>query len=266
MEGADGPAAGVRVEWSDAVATVTITSANGALDTTTKTTLRTALERLGEDPAARAVILTGAGSTFCVGQDLRSHAAALARDATGAWETLREHYNPIVTALATMPKPVIAAVNGTAAGAGASFAFACDLRLVAQTATFHLAFGSVGLSVDSGMSWTLPRLIGAGRAVDLLLRPRPITAAQALALGLAHEVVEGDALAGRAAEVAAELAAGPTIAYGAMKQALAYSSGHGLLASLDMEVALQTVAGTTQDHADAVQAFLDKRTPRFGNR
>ena len=256
----------VRLDRVEAVATVTLESAHGALDTAAKRALRDTLETLGEDPRVRAVVLTGTGRTFCAGQDLHAHAQALAADPTGAWDTLREHYNPIVTALATMPKPVIAAVNGTAAGAGASFAFACDLRLVADTAAFQLAFGGIGLSADSGLSWMLPRLVGYGRAMDLLLRPRPISAASALELGLAHEVVPVAELAARAAAVAAELAAGPTIAFGASKQALSYSAGHGLLDSLEMESALQAVAGTTEDHAAAVRAFLDKGAPEFHGR
>jgi len=245
------------------VATVTIAGAGSALDTETKNDLLAALEAAGADPGVRAVVLTGEGSRFCVGQDLRAHDAALRADPAGAWATVREHYNPIVTALATMPKPVIAAVNGVAAGAGAAFAFACDLRLVADAATFHVSFGAIGLSVDSGMSWTLPRLVGYGRAVDLLLRPRPITAAAALALGLAHEVVAAAELPARAASVAAELATGPTVAFGAMRQALTYSAGHGLAESLDNEARLQAIAGATADHARAVQAFLDREPPTF---
>jgi 2-(1,2-epoxy-1,2-dihydrophenyl)acetyl-CoA isomerase len=257
---------GVSLAIADAVGTVTIDSDRGALPTATKTALRDALNRLADDPAVRAVVLTGSGGTFCVGQDLKEHAAALSRDATAALDTVREHYNPIVTALATMPKPVIAAVNGTAAGAGAAFAFACDLRLVSDVAVFHLAFAGIGLSVDSGLSWTLPRLVGFGRATELLLRPRPISASDALALGLATEVVPAAGLAARAATVGAELAAGPTVAFGATKQALAYSAGHGLVDALDMEAGMQTLAGTTDDHADAVRAFLDKRPPVFRGR
>ena len=257
---------GVEAVIADAVGTVTIASARGALPAATKTALRDALNRLADDPAVRAVVLTGTGSTFCVGQDLKEHAAALATDATAAWDTLNEHYNPIVTALATMPKPVIAAVNGTAAGAGAAFAFACDLRLVSDAAVFYLAFAGIGLSVDSGLSWTLPRLVGFGRATDLLLRGRAISAADALALGLATEVLPAGDLAARAATVASELAAGPTVAFGAAKQALAYSAGHGLAEALDMEAGMQTLAGTTEDHADAVRAFLDKRRPEFRGR
>jgi 2-(1,2-epoxy-1,2-dihydrophenyl)acetyl-CoA isomerase len=245
---------------------VTIAEAGGALDTSTKDDLRDALDATAADSDVRAVVVTGQGNRFCVGQDLREHNAALGADPATAWATVREHYNPIITALATMPKPVIAAVNGVAAGAGAAFAFACDLRLVADDASFYVAFGSIGLSVDSGMSWTLPRLVGYGRAVDLLLRPRPITASAALQLGLAHEVVASAKLAARAASVAAELAAGPTIAFGAMRQALAYSAGHGLAESLENEARLQAVAGATADHAGAVRAFLAKETPTFNGR
>jgi 2-(1,2-epoxy-1,2-dihydrophenyl)acetyl-CoA isomerase len=257
---------GVELAIADAVGTVTIASERGVVSKATKTALRDALNRLADDPAVRAVVLTGSGATFCVGQDLKEHAAALSADATAAWDTLREHYVPIVTALAMMPKPVVAAVNGTAAGAGAAFAFACDLRLVSDAAVFHLAFPGIGLSVDSGLSWTLPRLVGFGRATELLLRPRPLSAADALALGLATEVVPAAGLAARAATVAAELAAGPTVAFGATKQALAYSAGHGLPDALDMETGMQTLAGTTEDHADAVRAFLDKETPVFRGR
>jgi 2-(1,2-epoxy-1,2-dihydrophenyl)acetyl-CoA isomerase len=256
----------VDVTTAGQVATVTMAGPHGALDAATKTALRVKLTELADDPAVRAVVLTGSGSVFCVGQDLREHAAALAADATAAWDTLRDHYNPIVLALAAMPKPVIAAVNGTAAGAGAAFAFACDLRLMADSAAFHLAFTSVGLSFDSGLSWTLPRLVGLGRATEMLLRPRPVSASEAVVLGLAHEVVPADQLSERVAALAAELAAGPTAAFGAAKQELAYSAAHGLGDSLDMEAGMQTLAGTTEDHAAAVRAFLEKRSPTFNGR
>lgn len=257
---------GVQLTIDGGVGTVTIAGARGALGRATKDALRDVLQRLADDPAVRAVVLTGSGTTFCVGQDLREHAASLAADATAAWDTVQEHYIPIVTALATMPKPVIAAVNGTAAGAGAALALACDLRFIADDAVFHVGFAAIGLSFDSGMSWTLPRLIGFGRATELLLMARPVAAPEALALGLATEVVPAADLSRRAAAVAHELAAGPTIAFGAAKQALAYAAGHGLLDALDMEAGLQTLAGTTDDHAEAVQAFLAKRPPAFRGR
>jgi len=256
----------IQLARAGAVATLTLSGPYGALDTATKDALRDALNHLAEDPAVRAVVLTGTDTTFCAGQDLREHAAALAADATGAWRTLRDHYVPIVTALATMPKPVIAAVNGVAAGAGAAFAFACDLRIVADTASFHVAFPAVGLSLDSGLSWTLPRLVGLGKATELVLRAQPITASDAVKLGLAHEITPLANLAARTSTLASELAAGPTIAFGATKQALAYSAGHGLADALDMEAGLQVLAGTTADHAAAVEAFLAKRRPDFEGR
>jgi 2-(1,2-epoxy-1,2-dihydrophenyl)acetyl-CoA isomerase len=258
--------AGVDVTMAGPVATVAMAGPHGALDNATKTALRVKLTELADDPAVRAVVLTGSGNAFCVGQDLREHAVALDADATAAWDTLRDDYNPIVLALATMAKPVIAAVNGTAAGAGAAFAFACDLRLMAEGTAFHLAFTSVGLSFDSGLSWTLPRLVGFGRASEMLLRPRPVSASEAVELGLAHEVVPAGELSERVAALAAELAAGPTAAFGAAKQALAYSAAHGLGDSLDMEAGMQTLAGTTEDHAAAVRAFLEKRSPTFNGR
>jgi 2-(1,2-epoxy-1,2-dihydrophenyl)acetyl-CoA isomerase len=257
-------AGGIAVSRSGATATVRMIGRRGALDVATKRALRAALERLGEDAAVRAVVLTGTGDVFCLGQDLREHAAALDADATAAWETLRDHYNPIVESIMTMPKPVIAAVNGVAAGAGASFAFACDLRVVAELASFHLAFAGVGLSLDSGMSWTLPRLVGHAKATELVLRGGRIDAASALGLGLAHEVVAAADLDAHVARLATDLSAGPTIAFGAAKEAIAYAAGHGLADTLEMEAALQTVAGTTSDHRAAVAAFLQKRTPTFG--
>ena len=256
----------VQLTIDAGVGTVTIVSSRGALDNAAKNALREVLQRLSDDVEVRAVILTGSGPTFCVGQDLREHAASLAADATAAWDTVQEHYIPIGTALATMPKPVIAAVNGTAAGAGAALAFACDLRFIADDAVFHLGFASIGLSFDSGMSWTLPRLIGLGRATELMLLTRPVAAPEALALGLATEVVPAVDLSAVVTTVARALAAGPTIAFGAAKQALAYAAGHGLLDALDMEAGLQTLAGTTEDHAAAVQSFLAKRPPSFRGR
>ncbi|ABK53608.1 Enoyl-CoA hydratase [Acidothermus cellulolyticus 11B] len=262
----DGQGRSVAVERTGAVAVVVLAGRDGTgtLDLATKAALRDTLRRVADDSAVRAVVLTGTGSVFCLGQDLHEHAAALADDATRAWDTLRNHFNPIATALATMPKPVIAAVNGTAAGAGMSLALACDLRVAAPAATFHVAFPGIGLSVDTGMSWFLPRLIGYGRAMELLLRPRPISAAAAAELGLVTAVAEDVRQA--AVQLAEELADGPTVAYGAIKQALLYSAAHGLPDALDLEAGMQTVAGITADHAGAVQAFLRKQKPRFEGR
>jgi 2-(1,2-epoxy-1,2-dihydrophenyl)acetyl-CoA isomerase len=256
----------VLYEVAEGLATVTLNrpDAMNALDAAAKNALRDALREAAGDEAVRAVLLTGNGRAFCVGQDLREHVGILA--AGGGMTTVAEHYNPITTAIATMPKPVVAGVNGVAAGAGAGFAFAADYRIVADTASFNTAFAAVGLGADSGMSWTLSRLVGFGRAQDLLLFPRPVGAAEALELGLAHRVVPAADLPAQAAALARGLAEGPTLAYAAIKEALAYGAARSLPEALAREDALQTRAGSSRDHRAAVEAFVAKRTPAFTGR
>jgi 2-(1,2-epoxy-1,2-dihydrophenyl)acetyl-CoA isomerase len=258
----------VLYEVNDGVATVTLNrpDAMNALNTELKTALRDTLLAAGDDPDVRAVLLTGSGRAFCVGQDLAEHARNLAGDMSAVWATVPEHYTPIATTLATMPKPVVAAVNGVAAGAGAAFAFACDFRIVADSAGFNMAFSAVGLSADSGSSWTLPRLIGMAKAKEMLLLPSTIPAAQALELGLATEVVEASALAQRARALAQRLAAGPTVAYGAIRRSLAFSAGRGIDESLEVERQMMELTGSTDDHRDAVASFLAKEKPTFRGR
>lgn len=258
----------VLVETDGAVATVRLNrpGAMNSLDIPAKEALRDAVQQVADDPGVRAVVLTGTGRAFCVGQDLQEHIHLLANADEILFRTVPEHYNPIATALATMPKPVIAAVNGVAAGAGAAFTFAADLRIVAESAGFNLAFTGIGLSADSGASWWLPRLVGAARAKELLLMPRTIGAREALELGLATEVVPDADLTARVAEVAAQLAAGPTVAFGAVRRAVAYSMAHDLADSLAQEADLMALTGATADHAAAVQAFLAKRPPQFEGR
>jgi 2-(1,2-epoxy-1,2-dihydrophenyl)acetyl-CoA isomerase len=253
----------VLYEVAGGLATVTLNrpDAMNALDTATKNALRDALREAAADGEVRAVLLTGNGRAFCVGQDLKEHVGILA--AGGGMTTVAEHYNPITTAIATMPKPVVAGVNGVAAGAGAGFAFAADYRIVADTASFTTAFTGVALSADSGMSWTLSRLVGYGRAQELLLFPRPVKAAEALELGLAHRVVPAAELPAEAAAVARRLAEGPTLAYAAVKESLAYGADHSLPETLAKEDELQTRAGASQDHRAAVAAFVDKRAPVY---
>ena len=240
--------------------------AMNALDSATKVALRDALTTAAEDHQVRCVVLTGTGRAFCVGQDLREHVRLLGEGAEALWTTVPEHYNPIALALATMPKPVVAAVNGVAAGAGAAFAFAADVRLVAESAGFNLAFTAIALSADSGSSWWLPRLVGVAKAKELLLMPRTVGAREALDLGLATEVVPDADLADRTRELAERFAAGPTVAYGAVRQAVAYSATHPLEDSLAHEARLMALTGTTADHAAAVEAFLAKRKPVFEGR
>lgn len=250
------------------VATIVLNrpEAMNALNRALKVALRDALGTAGEDPAVRAVLITGAGRAFCVGQDLKEHVTDLEQDATAPWSTLAEHFNPIVLSIATMPKPVIAAVNGPAAGAGASLAFVSDFRLMADTASYTLAFAGIGLTADTGASWTLPRLVGRAKATELLMLPGGIGAAEALTLGLATRVVPADELAAAAVEFAEQLAAGPTVAYAAIKRSLAYSASHDLAASLAFEDEMQQVAGTSEDHRAAVDAFLAKQPPAFSGR
>jgi 2-(1,2-epoxy-1,2-dihydrophenyl)acetyl-CoA isomerase len=237
-----------------------------ALDVATKVALRDALEAAAAEAAVRCVVLTGTGRAFCVGQDLREHVRLQQEKADALWRTVPEHYNRIATALATMPKPVVAAVNGIAAGAGAAFAFAADLRILAESAGFNLAFTGIALSADSGSSWWLPRLVGVATAKELLLRPRTVGAREALDLGLATEVVPDADLPARVREVAADLAAGPTVAYGAVRRAVAYSAAHPLEESLAHEAELMALTGGTEDHAAAVAAFLAKEKPEFKGR
>ncbi|HEX3898210.1 MAG TPA: enoyl-CoA hydratase-related protein [Mycobacteriales bacterium] len=257
----------VRYETVGAVATITLdrTSALNALTVAVKLDLLAALRRAGDDPAVRAVVLTGAGRAFCVGQDLREHLDGLE---TGALDlpTVTEHYNPIVEAIATLPKPVIAAVNGTAAGAGAALAFACDLRIAASDAAFLMAFARVGLGPDSGASWTLQRLVGSGRAAAMLMLAEPVAAHQALEMGLVSVVVPAEDLLTTAAELAARLAAGPTVAYAAIKETLSFAASHSLVESLAKEAAAQARCGHTEDHRNAVDAFLAKQPATFTGR
>ncbi len=258
----------VVTERADGVATITLSrpEAMNSLDVRTKEALLATLRDVAADPEVRCVVLTGSGRAFCVGQDLKEHVRLLGEDAEQLWTTVAEHYNPVVELIATMDKPVLAAVNGVAAGAGASFAFAADLRYVAESAGFNLAFTGIGLSCDSGTSWSLPRLVGPGRAKELLLFPRTVPAQEALELGLATEVVPDDELAGRVREVARTLAAGPTLAYGAVRRAVAFSAGHGLSDSLALEDELMTRTGLSADHRAAVDAFLAKERPVFTGR
>lgn len=254
---------------ADGVATVTLQrpEAMNSLDANTKDALKAAVEWAAADDAARAVLLTGTGRAFCVGQDLREHVTALRdRPLEQVWATVEEHYAPIATALVSMPKPVVAAVNGVAAGAGASLAFACDLRVVADTATFNTAFAGIGLSCDTGASWTLPRLVGRARALDLLYRPRNVDAEEAERLGIATMVVSADRLLTEAHELAGALAAGPTLAYAGMRASVEYAATHTLAESLAFEATQMARTGGSEDHRDAVAAFVTKQPPRFHGR
>jgi 2-(1,2-epoxy-1,2-dihydrophenyl)acetyl-CoA isomerase len=259
----------VLLDVTDGIATITLNrpEAMNSLDVATKVLLLQIVRQVADDPEARCVVLTGTGRAFCTGQDLKEHIQLLNNGGSDQlFTTVDDHYNPIVTALAGMAKPVIAAVNGVAAGAGASLAFACDLRLVADTAGFNLAFANVGLSCDTGASYHLQRLVGRAKAIELLYFPRTLSAEESLELGLATEVVPGDDLPAVVSEVAARLAAGPTVALGAMRRSVAYAAGHSFEDALGFESRMMTETGATEDHAAAVAAFIAKQKPTFQGR
>lgn len=259
----------VTYATEEGVATIRLNRPEGmnGLDIATKEALLAAVTRAAEDTAVRCVILTGSGRAFCVGQDLKEHVELLNNGGSEElFTTVEKHYNPIVTAIATMPKPVIAAVNGVAAGAGASLAFACDLRIVASSAGFNLAFPGVALSCDTGASWTLPRLVGAAKAIELLYFPSTIGAAEALALGLATKVVADADLEAEVNALAAKLAAGPTLSYGSIRQSVNYSASHSFEESLAFEGTKMNLTGASADHRRAVDAFLTKTKAEFEGR
>ncbi len=259
----------VLLDVTDGIATITINrpDAMNSLDVATKVLLLEIVRQVADDPEARCVVLTGTGRAFCTGQDLKEHIELLDNGGSDQlFTTVEDHYNPIVTALAGMAKPVIAAVNGVAAGAGASLAFACDLRLVADTAGFNLAFANVALSCDTGASYHLPLLVGRARALELLYFPRTIKADEALTLGLATKVVPADALAGEVGALARRLADGPTVALGAMRQSVAYAAGHSFEEALAFEGTMMAKTGATTDHSAAVAAFVAKEKPVFEGR
>jgi 2-(1,2-epoxy-1,2-dihydrophenyl)acetyl-CoA isomerase len=253
---------GLRVEVDGAVATLTLDrpEALNALTVPVKLALREAFESLTADRDVRAVILTGAGRAFCAGQDLAERDQP---DAAPLEVELRDRYNPIIRAIRSMGQPVIAAVNGVAAGAGASLAFACDLRIAAEEARFVLAFGRIGLVPDSGATWFLPRLVGPAKAAELALAGDAVDAAEALRLGLVSRVVPGEQLMSEARALADKLADGAPMALSLTKAALHGSATSSLDEALEEEARLQGIAGASADHAEGLAAFKEKRPPRF---
>ena len=253
----------IRVEQADGVATVTLNRPDSlnALNAAMRAELLGAFKALGRDEAVRAVVLTGAGRGFCSGADLRG----------GAGErefrrVLTTEYNPLVRAIRDLPKPVIAAVNGVAAGAGVSLALACDLVYAAEDARFIQAFVRIGLVPDSGSTRTLVRALGRHRAAQLIFSGDPLSAAEARDAGLVAAIVPADLLAATVREAAAGLAAAPTRALALAKRLMNSAEDATLDESLATEAALQELAGRTEDHAEGVAAFGEKREPRFVGR
>lgn len=245
------------------VATLHRPDALNALTVRLKEALREAIEAAARDDDVGAIVLTGDGRAFCAGQDLRER---LEPDALPLADEIRARYNPLVQAIRSCPKPVVAAVNGVAAGAGASLALACDIRIAADTASFVLAFGRIGLLPDSGLTWLLPRLIGEGRARALALLDEPVGADEALRIGLVDRVVPSADLGPAALDLATRLGAGAPRAIAATKAALDAAWDADLETQLETEARLQGELGATAEHAEGIAAFLERRPPRFSGR
>ncbi len=228
-----------------------------------KSALLSALADAAAEPSVRAVVITGAGRAFCAGQDLKEHLALISAGDPRVTATVSEFYNPLIIAITGMAKPVIASVNGVAAGAGAGLAFACDLRIAGRAAAFSMAFAGVGLSADSGSSFLLPRLIGQGRASRMMLLGEQVDADEALRIGMVDKVVADDELAATVTATAGRLAAGPTKAYGWIKASLHHGASADLAASLAFEDRAQVDCFASEDHSEAIRAFVEKRPAQF---
>ena len=228
--------------------------------------LRAALAQADSDPAIRCVLLTGAGRGFCAGQDLSEREVKGGDAPIDLSVTISSYYNPLVRRMRALPKPIVCAVNGVAAGAGASIALACDLVLAARSASFIQAFARIGLVPDSGGTYFLPRLVGRARAMGLALLGDKLAAEDAERWGLIWKCVDDDKLPEEAAKLAQALARGPTRGYGLIKRALEASTDNTLDAQLELERDLQREAGFSADYREGVAAFLAKRKPEFNGR
>ncbi|HLJ60461.1 MAG TPA: enoyl-CoA hydratase-related protein [bacterium] len=252
------------LETRDGVRVITLNRPDvlNAFTATMGDELHDALRDAEQDAAVRSVLLTGAGRGFCSGQDLREESPG--PRAYGA--LLRTRYNRIILRMRTMETPVLAAVNGVAAGAGCNLALAADLRIASDRASFIEVFARIGLIPDSGGTWLLPRLVGTGRALEMMMLAEPVDAPTAERIGLVNRVVPHDELLPRAMEWAARLAQGPTRAYGLIKRGVERNLSADLRSALDYEAFLQDIAGRTDDHREGVSAFREKRTPAYRGR
>jgi 2-(1,2-epoxy-1,2-dihydrophenyl)acetyl-CoA isomerase len=250
------------VEREGGVETVTLNrpDALNSFNAAMKRELLEILKAAARDADVRCLVLTGAGRAFSAGQDLKEREAPGATDLA---EELRERYNPIVRAIRRLEKPVVAAINGVAAGAGCSLAIACDILIASEKASFIAVFTKVGLVPDTGSSWFLPRLVGYARAAEMVFTADPLDAVKAERIGLVNRVVPADRLMPEAHELAQRLASAPPLALALAKRALNRALESDLDSALDHEAQLQGIAGRSRDHAEGVAAFVEKRPPRF---
>jgi 2-(1,2-epoxy-1,2-dihydrophenyl)acetyl-CoA isomerase len=252
----------ILYDLADGVATLTFNrpEVRNAFNDVMAEETQAALKSAERDENVRCLVITGAGQGFCAGQDL---VVVRERGDVSFREHLQRTYNPIVAKLRSIEKPVIAAINGAAAGAGWGIALACDIRYASDTAKFRLAFSGIGLAPDSGTSFFLPRLIGLGRALELAYTNEVLDANSALALGLVNKLFTADQLMPATLELARQLAQAPTRGLGLTKRAMNYALDASLAEVLDYEAHVQEIAGRTIDHHEGVQAFLEKRAPKF---
>jgi 2-(1,2-epoxy-1,2-dihydrophenyl)acetyl-CoA isomerase len=254
------------VTRDDAGGVATLTLQRPGLSSALRRDLLAAVGEVAADDSVRAVLLTGTGRAFCVGQDLAEHVESLRGNAATSLSVVEEEYNPLILTLAALRVPVVVAINGACAGAGLGIALAGDLRIAAAGAKLTTAFTGIGLSSDSALAARLVHCVGVSRATQLLLLPEPFLAETAAEWGLVHRVVPPEQVLPEAQALAARLAAGPTAAYRAVKTVLATAATDSLEETLALEARLQTELGQTADHREAVEAFLAKRAPEFTGR
>lgn len=255
----------IELEVRDGVATIALARPEkyNAINFQLHQDLTAALRSVSRDRSVRALLITGRGKGFCAGQDLGEFAIARASEDFRVDEHVRQTFNKTITTIRSMELPVIAAVNGVAAGAGWSLALAADIRIASETATFTQAFAKIGLVPDTGSTWFLPELIGTSRALELAFSGDPIDAATALSWGLVNRVVPAEELEEAAFAYAARLASMPTLALGLTKRAVYRATTTTLADALEYEAQLQQRAAATDDHVEGVMAFLEKRDPVF---
>ena len=265
MRGTLGPMA-LGYEVSDGVAVITFDRPDvlNALDDEMGAAALEAVERAAGDPQVRCIVITGAGRAFSSGEDLGALKEGYERgEAPPLGDTLVDRYNPLILAIRNAPKPVVAALNGVAAGAGASIALACDFRIAAEDAKFALAFTKVGLVPDSGAVWFLNKIVGAAKALEIATFGESLSADRCLRLGLVTQVVPARAFEHQWRVFASQLASGPTRAYALTKELANRATERSLAEQLEAEIEAQTLAGSTKDHLEGVQAFFEKRSPDF---
>lgn len=255
----------IQFEQKNGVATLTLNRPDNlnSFNTEMHGEVRQVMKQVKQDAGIRVLLLTGAGRGFCAGQDLSDRSVAPGDEAPNLGESIEKNYNPLIRSIVELDKPVICAVNGVAAGAGANISLACDIVLAGRSASFIQGFSKIGLVPDSGGTWTLPRLVGRARAMGLAMLSNKLTAEQAEQWGMIWQVTDDDQLMSEATAMAEHLATQPTKGLGLIKRALTAAGGNSFQEQLDLEKELQTIAGRTYDYGEGVRAFMEKRKPEF---